>query len=105
MLSTVPSLVLGDLSLKNFGQWGISLLYYVIGLFILWIGLYVHFLHDIWAYTFIALMINVLFCVIRNVIKFAPGARGSLCRAFIAGERLEALAQRSRKTLKTPGTP
>lgn len=92
VLSTVSSLALDDNSLKNFGQWGISLLYYIIGLFILWIGLRVHFLHDIWAYTFIALMVNVLFCVIKDVIKFAPGARGSLCRAFIAGERLEAAA-------------
>jgi len=91
VLSTVPPSVLDDSSLKNFGQWGISLFCYIIVLFLVWVGLQINFLHDVWAYTFVVFCLNVVILCCSKSIIFAPDVRGSLCRAFTLGERLEHL--------------
>ncbi len=87
-LSTVP--LLDDLSLKNFGQWGPSIFFYIILFIGILIGLQTHFLHDAFAYAIAGVGINVFVLCITKCIILAPGVRGSLCRAFILGERLKA---------------
>jgi serine/threonine protein kinase len=100
VLSTVP--LVEDQSLKNFGQWGPTLFYYIGMLFILWILLQYRLLHDALFYAIITFAIHVLILCISKSIILAPSVRGSLCRAFTIGERLEALAQKSRKTMLAP---
>lgn len=86
VISTVPPY---DPSLKNFGQWGITLFCYIIVVFLITIGLQNNILHDSWAYAIGAIVINVFILCISKSIILAPGVRGSLCRAFTLGERLE----------------
>lgn len=90
VISTVPSY---DPSLKNFGQWGTTLFCYIIVVFLISIGLQNNILHDSWAYAVGAIVINVFILCLSKSIILAPGVRGSLCRAFTLGERLEAVAQ------------
>lgn len=89
-LSTVPPY---DPLLKNFGQWGTTLFCYIIVVFLISIGLQNNILHDSWAYAIAAVVINVFILCLSKSIILAPGIRGSLCRAFTLGERLEAVAQ------------
>jgi len=90
VFSTVP---LYDPTLKHFGQWGTTLSGYIIMVFFIWLGMQNNLLHDVWAYAIGAVVVNMLiFCLTKSIMQ-ASGARGSLCRAFIWGERLEAVAQ------------
>jgi hypothetical protein len=82
-----------DLSLKNFGQWGMTLIVAVVVVIVVGLGLNTNFLHDTWAYAFIGSALTVFLGCISKGIILAPGIRGSLCRAFTLGERLEAVAQ------------
>lgn len=85
-ISTAPTY---DPSLKNFGQWGTTLFFYIIVVLLITIGLHFNILHDIWAYAIGAVVINVfVFCISKSII-LAPGVRGSLSRAFTLGERLD----------------
>ncbi len=85
-ISTVPPY---DPSLRNFGQWGTTLFLYIVVVFLIAIGLHFNILHDSWAYAFAAVVINVFILCLSKSIILAPGVRGSLCRAFTLGERLE----------------
>jgi hypothetical protein len=58
------------------------------------------FLRDVWGYTFIILVINLLVLCRSKGIILAPGVRGSLSRAFTIGVRLETLTRRSRKPIQ-----
>jgi serine/threonine protein kinase len=98
--STVP--LVDDPSLENFGHWGTSLFAYIVAMCFIWAGLHFGKLYDIWAYAGIATAINLFTLCISKGIRQAPGVRGCLSRAFTLGERLKALAQRSRKTILTP---
>jgi len=89
VISTVP--LVEDSSLKNFGQWGSTLVSYIIVLSLIWLGLHFGILHDTWAYAAIIILINILIACISKSIILAPGIRGNLCRAFTLGERLQAL--------------
>ncbi len=100
VLSTVP--LVDDPSLKNFGQWGTTLSAYIVVLCFIWTGLHFGILYDVWTYAGIIIVINMSMLCISKSIILAPSVRGSLSRAFTLGERLEALAQRSRKTILTP---
>jgi len=91
-LSTVP--LLDDHSLKNFGQWGTTIAFYIMLMIGIWIGLQTHFLHDGLAYAIVGVGINVFVLCITKCILLAPGVRGSLSRAFILGERLKAVQDR-----------
>lgn len=81
-----------DPSLKNFGQWWITLIVTVMLIICIGIGLRTNFLHDTLAYAFIGSGLNVFVLCISKGIMLAPGVRGSLCRAFTLGERLEVAA-------------
>ncbi len=56
------------------------------------IGLRTKFLHDTLTYALIGSGLNVFVLCISKGIVLAPGVRGSLCRAFTLGERLEVAA-------------
>jgi serine/threonine protein kinase len=91
-----------DPSLKSFGSWGAMLFAYIVVLCGIWTGLHFGKLSDVWSYTGIIVVVNVLvLCISKSIIQ-APTVRGGLSRAFTLGERLEALDQKSRKNISKP---
>lgn len=99
-ISTVPSG--DDLSLKNFGSWGVILFAYIVMLCGIWMGLHFDKLYDVWTYASMIFVMNVLvLCVSKSIIQ-APDVRGSLSRAFTLGERLAVLGQKFRKNRSKP---
>jgi hypothetical protein len=83
-----------DPSLEAFGHWTATMVPYIFFLFGIAIGLQLHILHDVWLY---AAEIAGIHLIIHYVVKctlYGPQVRGSLARAFTAGERAEALDTR-----------
>jgi len=101
-LSTVPKRT--DPALEAFGHWTGTMVPYIFFLFGIAIGLRLHILHDIWLY---ALEVAGIHLIIHYVVKctlYGPQVRGSLARAFAAGERAEVMyAWRAAKTGKAGG--
>jgi hypothetical protein len=92
-LSTVPASA--DPSLEAFGQWWMSLAFMITGIVIIATCLQLGWAHDYWLYAVWFCIINVVQMYAIKCAYFAPAARGALTRAFIAGERWQAL-QRTR---------
>jgi serine/threonine protein kinase len=84
-----------DPTLQAYGQWWSSMAFLVLALISLAIGLQLHVIHDVWVYASSLAALNVVIMYGFKSIYFAPSVRGSLTRAFIAGERWEVV--RSRK--------
>ena len=83
-----------DPVLEAFGSWGPTMAAYMVLMIALWIGLQIGFLRDEWLYVIATVGVSVIILLISRCIKFAPSLRGSLSRAFIAGERLGAIQDR-----------
>lgn len=90
VLSTIPPS--DDHPLQAFGSWGPVMFAYIIFLLCIWVGLQAHFLHDEFIYMIATTIISVVTLCITKCIYLAPSVRGSLSRAFTAGERLKAVA-------------
>jgi hypothetical protein len=63
----------------------------VLALLGLAVGVRLHAVHDMWVYTASLCALNVVIMYGVKCVYFAPSVRGALTRAFIAGERWEAV--------------
>jgi serine/threonine protein kinase len=88
-LSTVPRF--NDPALEAFETWGQNMIVYMVLLLIIWIGLLTGLLRDEWIYVIGTVGVSIFVWTISKCIKLAPSLRGSLHRAFIAGERYEVI--------------
>ena len=52
-------------------------------------GLQAHVVHDVWVYVLSIAALNIVILYAVKCTYFAPSIRGSLTRAFIAGERYD----------------
>lgn len=86
-LSTVRTSA--DPVLQAYGQWWSSMALLVIALLGLAAGLQAHVVHDVWVYVLSIAALNIVILYAVKCIHFAPSIRGSLTRAFIAGERYD----------------
>jgi serine/threonine protein kinase len=87
-LSTVRTSA--DPVLQAYGQWWSSMAVLVIALLGLAVGLQAHVVHDVWVYVLSIAALNIVILYAVKCIYFAASVRGSLARAFIAGERYDA---------------
>ena len=92
-LSTVPAAA--DPSLGAFGQWWTSMAFMISGIVVMATCLQLGWAHDYWFFAVWFCVINVVQMYAIKCAYFAPAVRGALTRAFIAGERWQAL-QRTR---------
>lgn len=90
--STIPER--GKVFARGYEQWWWTMLIYAILIIILASGVAAGLLHDIWAYVFIAVVVTVGVHYVAKCVGAGPAVRGSLARAFFAGERMAILAQR-----------
>jgi serine/threonine protein kinase len=88
-LSTVRTSA--DPVLQAYGQWSSSMGFLVLALLGLAVGVRLHAVHDMWVYTASLCALNVVIMYGVKCVYFAPSVRGALTRAFIAGERWEAV--------------
>lgn len=97
-----------DATLQAFRQWGWNMAIYIVGLLVVGMGLSLRFeqinwfgwfdrfaarpiLGDTWVYVLGTVVISIFVWSITKCTIAAPDVRGRLNRAFIAGERLEAV--------------
>jgi serine/threonine protein kinase len=94
-LSTVPTLT--DPALKAYGQWSTSLASLIVFGLGVASGLRAHVLHDVWVYALGLVGVNLIINYGVKCTYFGPSVRGSLTRAFIAGERIAARQRKDGK--------
>ncbi|MEU8359846.1 protein kinase [Nonomuraea sp. NPDC048882] len=90
--STIPER--GKVFARGFEQWWWTMLIYAVLIIILASGYTAGLLVDIWAYVFIAVVVTVGVHYISKCVGAGAAVRGSLARAFFAGERMAILARR-----------
>jgi hypothetical protein len=95
-LSTVPTVV--DPSLESFGQWWTSMAFMVSGITVFALCLQLRWADDYWLFAVWLCVINVVQIYAIKCAYYAPAVRGALTRAFIAGERWEAVQRARRRT-------
>jgi serine/threonine protein kinase len=95
-LSTVRTSA--DPVLQAYGQWWSSMAFLVLALSGLSIGLGLHLVHDVWVYASSLSALNIVILYAVKCIYFGPSVRGTLTRAFIAGERWEVARHRGTTT-------
>ncbi|WP_188194123.1 protein kinase domain-containing protein [Nonomuraea sp. SYSU D8015] len=91
--STIPER--GKVFARGYEQWWWTMLIYAILIIILASGVSAGLLQDIWAYVFIGVVVTVGVHYVSKCVGAGPAVRGSLARAFFAGERMAILAQRA----------
>ena len=94
-LSTVA--VSTDPALKAYGQWSTSLASLIVFGLGVASGLRAHVLHDVWVYALGLVGVNLIINYGVKCTYFGPSVRGSLTRAFIAGERIAARQRKDGK--------
>lgn len=80
--------------LENYSEWWKLMLVYVAAL--MGTGLLVKFdlARDVWVYALAVITLNMVKLYRSNCGKLAPAIRASLLRAFVTGQRLEAMSRR-----------
>nr|WP_272918083.1 hypothetical protein [Actinomadura rayongensis] len=84
--------------LRSHGEWWRTMTMYSLLLFLVAYCLSRGIIGDWWVYAAGIALVNVLKLYMSNTCRLAPLTRGALARSFAAGERLEALHSRDRRT-------
>jgi hypothetical protein len=78
-------------NLDKFSEWWKLMLAYAVILIAIGALVRLDLAHDVWVYALVVIALNMVKLYRSNCGKLAPGVRASLRRAFVTGERLEAL--------------